>query len=397
MNVTITPSALGGEIAAIPSKSVAHRALICAALADKPTKILNLFPSSDIMATTECIKALGAKFEKDTVYPIKKTESAVLDCNESGSTFRFMLPLSLALGGNFSFKLGGRLPARPISPLYGELSRMGATLSPEGTNPFKAQGKLKSGVYNLPGNVSSQFITGLLLALPLLDGDSEIKIYGRLESAPYIDITRSIQENFSVISSFENNTFYIKGNQKYISPDTFTVEGDWSNGAFWYVADYLSENKVSCTGLMPSSPQGDKAIADILPSLPCTVDAADIPDLIPIICAAASLCKGSTKIINAQRLIIKESNRIEAIYKTLSTLGADIKKTDDGLEIFGKDSLCGGIVDSFNDHRIVMMAAIASIKCKEAVTILNAQAANKSYPGFFDDFKKLGGKIEVTI
>ena len=392
MNIKITPKNLEGSVLAIPSKSVAHRALICAALSDKSTKINNLFSSKDIVATIGCLKALGAKFENGVMYPMEKKDAAVLPCNESGSTLRFMLPVALSLGGEFELEMQGRLPERPLSPLYEELIIHGCIISSQGKNTLLAKGALTSGVYTLPGNVSSQFITGLLLSLPILSGDSEIRILGELESAPYIDITRSVQEKFGVKSEFENNTFYIKGNQKYKSPGEFTVEGDWSNGAFWHCADALSEKKVECTGLDSASKQGDKEIVNILKNLPCRVDAKNIPDLIPAVCAVASLTKGETVIHGAKRLIIKESNRLLAIHDTLSRLGADITLTDDGMIINGKDTLEGGSVQSFNDHRIVMMAAIASIKCTLPVIIEGAQAAAKSYPHFFEDFRKLGGE-----
>jgi len=382
MDVLITPSSLQGTVDAIPSKSVAHRALICAALADKPTKINNLFPSKDIVATENCLRAL---FEKKP-----------LPCSESGSTLRFMLPVALAVGGKFEFLMEGKLPERPLSPLREELEKKGAKISQKGKTLY-AEGKLESGIYNLRGDVSSQFITGLLLALPLLQGDSEIRIEGELQSAPYVDITRSVQEKFGVYSSFENNTFYIKGGQQYKSATEYTVEGDWSNGAFWYCADALSENEVICTGLDKNSPQGDKEIVNILKNLPCTVDARNIPDLIPAVSAVAALTEGVTTIVGAERLAIKESNRLTAIYDTLTKLGADISATPDGLIIKGRKTLSGGEVQSFNDHRIVMMAAIASIKCTAPVKISGAQAASKSYPHFFEDFKKLGGKIKEEI
>ena len=394
MKIKIIPKDLKGSVTAIPSKSVAHRALICAALSEESTKFNNLFFSKDIKATIDCITALGAEFEGGVIYPAKKNKKAKLLCNESGSTLRFMLPVALALGGEFEFEMCGRLPQRPLSPLYGELIKNGCTLSEEGKNPFAASGQLKSGVYCLPGDVSSQFITGLLLALPILSGNSEIEISGTLESAPYIDITRSVQKQFGVYSRFENNTFYINGNQKYKSTGEFTVEGDWSNGAFWHCANRLC-GEVVCTGLDASSAQGDKEIVDILEKLPCRVDAKNIPDLIPAVCAVAATVEGETVIHGAKRLIIKESNRILAICDTLSRLGADITPTDDGMIIKGKKTLSGGEVQGFNDHRIVMMAAIASIKCTAPVIIEGAEAAEKSYPHFFEDFKKLGGEFEV--
>ncbi len=402
MNMTIFPNdALCGTLKAVPSKSFAHRALICAALADKPTKLDNLFYSEDILATIDCLTALGARFEKGTVYPIEnrnKTSTLCgLNCRESGSTLRFMLPLSLALGGDFQFQMAGRLPNRPLEPLYSELIRNGCTLGKQGENPFFASGKLKSGTYTLPGNVSSQFITGLLLSLPLLDGDSEIHIEGKLESAPYIAVTRSVLQSFGIKTAYENNTFFVSGGQTFRSPENYTIEGDWSNAAFWLCADKLSSGKITCAGLNEFSVQGDRQIVDILKRLPSEIDASDIPDLIPVLSAVAAVTEGKTVIYNAKRLIIKESNRLKAIYGLLSKLGADITLTDDGLIICGKPQLNGGTVDSFNDHRMAMTAAIASLKCKNQVTVTRAEAVKKSYPDFWNDFKALGGNIKEEL
>ena len=394
MKIRITPQNLSGTVSAIPSKSVAHRALICAALSKEKTKFHNLFYSADILKTINSLKALGMEFEDETMFPHPAKNKAVLPMGESGSTFRFMLPLSMALGGRFEFSLAGRLPERPISPLYGELIKGGCTLSPEGTNPFVAEGQLKSGVYTLPGNVSSQFITGLLISLPLLSGDSEIKIEGEIESFPYIDITRDVQEKFGVFTHFENNTFYIKGNQEYKSPGEFFIEGDWSNGAFWLSANKICGN-IEIQGLSEKSKQGDREIIEILEKLPTEVDARNIPDLVPIICAVASLTPGKTVIKGARRLRLKESDRILSVCETLKNLGADITPCDDGMIIKGKKTLSGGKTESYGDHRIAMMAAIASIKCTAPVIIEGAEAVEKSYPHFFEDFKALGGIYEV--
>lgn len=385
MKVTVTKGDLSGTIEAIPSKSVAHRALICAALSDNPIHIDNLPNSKDIEATCECIQKL-----------LSNSESKILDCGESGSTLRFLLPVVCALGKECTFKMHGRLPERPLYPLDEQMKIHGCSLKKEGDMLY-VSGKLKGGIYNIPGDVSSQFVTGLLLALPLAEENSEIHISGILESKPYTDITRDIQQKFGVFSEFKDNTFYIKGNQKYISPEFFSVEGDWSNGAFWLSADALTGGKVSCTNLNTSSAQGDKEIVKILNSLPCTVDARDIPDLIPIVSAVASVTAGMTKIINAKRLTLKESDRLLAIDTVLSELGADITRTDDGLIINGKSELTGGTVDSHNDHRIAMMAAIIAIKCQNPVTITRAESVNKSYPEFWDDYKALGGKIKEEI
>ncbi|MBQ7039210.1 MAG: 3-phosphoshikimate 1-carboxyvinyltransferase [Clostridia bacterium] len=385
MKVTITKADLKGSIKAMPSKSSAHRALICSELAENPIKIDNLPNSKDIEATSSCLKALNSA-----------DELKILDCGESGSTLRFLLPVAPALKKNVTFKMHGRLPERPLFPLDKQLENHGCTLKKDG-DLLHVSGKLTGGIFNLPGDVSSQFVTGLLLALPLLDEDSEIHIEGVLESKPYVDMTADVQKKFGVYSKFKDNIFYIKGNQKYSSPKNFTVEGDWSNGAFWLSAGKLTAGKVECTGLDPLSAQGDKEIINILKNLPCTVDARDIPDLIPIVSAVASVTKGETRIINAKRLTLKESDRLLAIYNVLSELGADISRTADGLIINGKEKLMGSVIDSYNDHRIAMMAAIIAIKCEGPVTITLAEAVKKSYPLFWEDYKALGGKIKEEL
>jgi len=385
MKVTITNADLSGKIKAMPSKSSAHRALICSALSDTPIIIDNLPDSKDIDATNGCLKTL-----------ISDSSDKILDCGESGSTLRFLLPVAPALGLNATFKMHGRLPERPLFPLDEQLKTHNCTLAKDG-DLLHVSGKLTGGIYNLPGDVSSQFVTGLLLALPLVDTDSEIHIEGVLESKPYVDMTRDVQKKFGIVSEFNNNIFYIKGNQKYMSPESFTVEGDWSNGAFWLSAGKLTDGKVKCSALDLSSAQGDKEIINILENLPCTVDARDIPDLIPIVSAVASVTKGKTEIINAKRLTLKESDRLSAIDTVLTKLGAAIKRTEDGLIINGKETLSGGEADSFNDHRIAMMAAIIAIKCENPVSITCAEAVKKSYPAFWEDYKALGGKIKEEL
>lgn len=395
MKLTITPSPLSGCVDAIPSKSVAHRALICAALADAPTAIKNLPSSKDIEATLSSLKALGAQVDLPLLSPRIGEKSAVLDVGESGSTLRFLLSVLLAIGGDYDIIMHGRLPERPLYPLDEQLSLHGGFLKKNGCH-LHITGKLVSGTYTLPGDVSSQYITGLLLALPLLEGNSEIRLTSPLESAPYIHLTQTIQKAFGVVSTFSDNTFFVAGSQSYHSPGTYTVEGDWSCGAFWLCADKLSPG-VICRGLDKASFQGDKAICDILPRLPCQIDARDIPDLIPALCAVAAVTPGRTEIVHAQRLMMKESDRLAAIYDVLSSLGADIARTQDGLLLQGVDHLEGGVVDSHNDHRIAMMSAIAAIAASGCVTILGAEAVNKSYPAFWSDYRHLGGHIKEDV
>jgi 3-phosphoshikimate 1-carboxyvinyltransferase len=421
-DVKISPCRLNGVVRAIPSKSQAHRALICAALADKPTTIECEGGSEDIAATTDCLSALGAKIERESgvyiVHPLKREINgsiASLPCGESGSTFRFMLPIAGALGRKVSFVLKGRLPERPLSPLYEELVSHGAELPPQGTNPFYASGRLAPGRYSLDAGVSSQFISGLLFALPLLDGDSELKLTGQAESFPYIELTQAMLEIFGIKTEFKDNVFFISGGQTYHSPGTARVEGDWSNAAFWLGAGAIGAGSVTCAGLNMQSRQGDRAIMDILKKFGARIEvkendsavtasggklrgieinARDIPDLVPILAVVGAAAEGTSVISNAARLRTKESDRLAAVTAVLRALGADVDETDDGLVIHGDAALKGGQVSSRGDHRIAMSAAIAATICAQPVVIQSAQAVNKSYPGFFDDLRSLGGPVQ---
>ncbi len=395
MNVTINPKKLCGEVFAISSKSFAHRMIIAAALADKETKInLNIY-SEDIDATISCIKALGAEVKKEKnyvlFYPVKKSlKDVVLDCNESGSTARFLLPVAAAVSDSFKMVGKGRLPERPLLPLVSEMTKNGVTTDSDRL-PMTVWGRLKPGRYEIAGDISSQYITGLLMALPLLEEKSEIVLTSPLESAAYVDITLDVLSQFGVKIEKTKNGYEVFAS-KYTSPGEISVEGDWSNAAFWVVADRICGN-IKIDGLNMESLQGDMGILTEVGK--DIIDANQIPDLVPILAVAACAKKGRTQIINAQRLRIKESDRLKAVCQTLASLGAEILETDDGLIINGNGKLKGGECDSFNDHRIVMSGAIASCLCEDAVTIRNAQAVNKSYPTFFEDFKKLGGCIEI--
>ena len=415
MEIKIEPGVLNGTVNIIPSKSQAHRALICAALADKPSLVECEVTSNDIDATAECLRALGAEilfkqncFDVSPIKNIEHTDVARLPCLESGSTFRFLLPIAAALGREVSFELKGRLPERPLSPLYEELVRNGCCLSPQGSSPFTIKGKLSSGNYSLNAGVSSQFISGLLFSLPLLQGDSKIELTGKIESFPYIELTLSMLEKFAVEVIYKDTCFYIHGAQKYRSPGKVRVEGDWSNAAFWFAAGAVGGNGITCTGLDIHSRQGDRAMLDILARFGASIeisnfavtvskgelrgieiDAGDIPDLVPILSVVAAAAKGETVIRNAGRLRGKESDRLAAATSVLSELGTDIKETKDGLIIHGGIRLKGGTVSSWRDHRIAMSAAIAAVLCDGPVIIQDAGAVNKSYPGFFDERSKL--------
>ncbi len=446
---------IGGVVPAIASKSHAHRLIIAASLASEETRIRINTSSKDIEATIDCMTKLGARFEKVedgfVVSPIRRDDKVSktysVDCGESGSTLRFLLPILGVLGFDTAITMHGRLSERPLSPLYEEMERHGVTMSEMGSNPFSINRKMSGGIYEIAGNISSQYITGLLLALPMAKEDSEIRVTGKLESRPYVDITLSVLDMFGIDyeemvpdnpASINESTrseistvFSIKGNQQYNSPKECTVSGDWSNAAFFLSAGAMSKDGVTVTGLDMNSPQGDKRIVDLLrefgaditimshddinsgstksdaPLSSVTVkgghlhgidiDAADIPDLVPILSAVAATAEGTTTIRNIERLRIKESDRVKTIIETLTGLGAEIYESSsadsqemnsDGscLVITGKPSLSGGTINSFNDHRIAMTAAVLSIACSGPVTINDPFAVNKSYPSFYEDF-----------
>lgn len=418
MTVKCTSSVLSGTIKAISSKSHAHRVLICAALSQNKTKIYCNVMSKDIAATIDCLKSMGTEIFVDgdtiTVIPKEFNKKSDIDCNESGSTLRFLMPVVSALGIDATITGHGRLPQRPISPLKEEMEKKGVTFHTGNDFPLRLTGQLQSGEYEIQGNISSQFVTGLLFALPLLDGDSKIKLIPPVESKSYLDITISVLRQFGIEIEEKENLYIIKGNQKYISPEEIKVEGDWSNASFFLCAGALSEKGVTVTDLDINSPQGDKKILDVLSLMGAdvtvnrnevtvkknklkgiTVDASDIPDAVPIISVVATACNGDTKIINAGRLRIKESDRIKSVLDMLLSVGADAEETPDGIIIRGGKSLVGGVVNGYNDHRIVMSASILSSLCEKDVIITDSNAVEKSYPDFFANFKKQGGNANV--
>ena len=306
-----------------------------------------------------------------------------MDCCESGSTLRFMLPIAGALGVDTTFKLAGRLSSRPLSPLWEEMERMGCTLTRPTEDTIRCHGKLKCGDYSIDGSVSSQFITGLLLALSLHKGKSRLSITGKVESKPYITMTEQAMALF--------------GAPDYHSPGLVTVEGDWSNGAFWLAAKAL-DSRIEITGLDPDSAQGDRAVFDMLPRLSeknQTISAADIPDLVPILAVAAAAMNGA-EFKDIHRLRLKESDRVASVIAMLTALGGKADATEDTLTVF-PCTFKGGTVDACNDHRIAMAAAIAATVCTAPVTILGADCVKKSYPGFWEEFNRLGGKYELNL
>lgn len=425
---------LNGVIRAPSSKSEAHRALIVAALAglygagDHVRQVRCTDLNQDIEATVRCLQGLGAGISREgedfLVTPIKKIpEQAILDCGESGSTLRFLLPVCCALGSvkgapeGFTVSLvgHGRLPERPLSPLYEELAAHGAILSPMGSNPLVVQGKLTAGDYAVDGGVSSQFISGLLFALPLLGGDSSLSVTGKIESIPYIYMTTDAISRVTGAVGGNLPCYSILGRDAHptIPSDdgTSLVGGDWSGAAFFLTAGVLcgEGRSITLTGLDTHSRQGDKAIVEVLRSMggdireteggglvACSsqlhgvkIDATQIPDLVPILAVAASVAEGETVIYGASRLRLKESDRLRTVTDMLTALGGDITETPDGLIVRGVPSLRGGAVDAVGDHRIAMSGAVAATVCLDAVTIMGAESVAKSYPAFWDEFERL--------
>lgn len=412
MDLTIIPGKLSGEVNIPASKSISHRALICAALANGTSDIRNITMSEDIQATMDVLTELGASFKINgnciTVTGIDTpAENAVLRCNESGSTLRFMIPVACALGTVSEFQGKGRLPKRPIDIYTRELSDKGVIFDYNNDMPFTVSGKLTGGEFHVEGDVSSQFITGLLLALPLCPEDSVIKLTSTLQSRPYVDITINCLKRFGIEIHENENEYMIKGNQKYHA-ENFDVEADFSQAAFFITANAIGNN-VTINNLPDASlsSQGDKKIIEIAESIcynkkagvfeDITIDASDIPDLVPIVSVLCSLSGCRTFITNAQRLRIKESDRLETTAQMINNLGGNVTVTDDGLIISPVEKFTGGTVHSFNDHRIAMATAIAASAADGRVFIKNFDSIKKSYPDFLADYKKLGGKVQNGI
>ena len=390
------------DIDIIPSKSDAHRALICSALSETPCEIVCSASSEDIEATKACLAALQEGRRE-------------MRCKESGSTLRFLLPVMGALGYGADFYPEGRLPERPLSPLYEELTAHGCRLSSKGSVPFTIEGQLRPGDYRIPGNVSSQYVSGRLFALPLLEGDSRICIEGALESRGYVDMTRETLKAFGIVTREEDFGYTVFGGQKYRGPEIYTVEGDWSSACFWLAAGAFLQAGICVRGISAASLQGDKEIVPLLRRFGAktemkenctvvkkgelkgiTIDASQIPDMVPVLSVLACGARGTTEIRRAERLRIKESDRLAAICQVLNGLGADIEELPDGLVIHGTGTLKGGEASSWGDHRIAMMSAVASLICGGKVILKGSEAVRKSYPDFFRVMEEAGlaGNIE---
>lgn len=380
MNITLQPGVLAGSIRVPSSKSMAHRMMICAAFGKIGSKLILNGINDDIVATAEALNQIGPAIIRTEqgfdIHPYgsngdRGPASVYIRCHESGSTLRFLLPVVGALGINTIFDMEGRLPHRPLSPLWEEMERMGCQLSRPETNQIQCTGQLRPGHYRMDGGVSSQFISGLMMALPLIAGKSSLEITGQVESRPYIEMTRS------VLASFRDS-----------SPAQIEVEGDWSSAAFWLAANSLG-SRITVQGLNETSPQGDRQIVELLPKLEknCVLSAADIPDLVPILAVVAAARQGAT-FTDVRRLRLKESDRIASVIAMLDSLGGQATATENTLTVHGT-GLRGGTVDSFGDHRIAMAAAIAATVCAQPVTILGAECVKKSYPSFWEHRQQL--------
>jgi len=391
MDIKIEPARLSGSIAAIPSKSYAHRILTACALADKPTEVLMEVISDDIRSASQSLTALGTelKAEQDSVIvsPIRSVYCPSVNCGESGTMARFLLPIAAALYDNGVITGEGSLLNRPFETLCDVLERNGCTFISK-KMPISFHGRIKHGNYKIRGDESSQYISGLLFALPLLDGDSKITLTTPFESSGYVDMTLHVLKIFGIAIGCEHGVFEIKGRQTYRSPKTITVEGDWSNAAFWLAAG------VDVTGLDTDSLQKDKQILTVKDEN--EIDASEIPDLAPILSVMAAVKNSVTRIYNVRRLRLKESDRIKSTANMLLSLGCETAAYDNEIVISGCGKMRGGTVDGANDHRIVMAAAIASCFCIQPVTIIGAQAVNKTYHDFFEDFNRLGGRAVVV-
>lgn len=412
MNFVISPGTRTGAVCIPASKSQAHRLLICAVLGKNPVTVCCDGLNADILATIACLRALGAKITEDSgalrVEPIKETPGGlcVLPCGESGSTLRFLLPVVGALGANAVFLREGRLPERPLEPLLSELVRGGMAFRSEGEKLFCA-GRLAPGAYTLPGNISSQYISALLFALPRLAGDSTLSITGARESEGYIAMTENALAQSGIRLYKTDSGYDIPGGQICSLPGTVEVEGDYSSAAFFLCMGALSRAGITVSGLRADSAQGDRAVLDTLRAMGAVVeetpsgitvrrgalrgtviDAGPVPDLIPALCALAAAAEGETRVVNAARLRLKESDRLATTAGLLSALGADIEELPEGLVVRG-GALRGGAVSAQHDHRIAMAAAVAACSCTEPVTVEGWDCTNKSYPRFREDFNAL--------
>ncbi len=428
MNRTVKAGLRTGTVKIPSSKSFAHRMLICAAMGEQESTLVCDGLSDDILATVDCLNALGSTIqirklsERESlirVIPIPKslmqrnkqccsyTKTAVLPVKESGSTLRFLLPIAGVLGVRTEFVMEGRLPKRPLAPYDDLLRAHGMKIDADG-NTLYCSGNLESGSYELPGNISSQFISGLLMSLPYLKENSALNIQGDLESEGYVRITEDVLKQAGIKLSRHGQRYNIPGSQVSGLPPELPVEGDWSNAAFFLSMGSVSEHGITVKGLTSSSLQGDREVLPILTRFgavvsenehgitvrkgeccPLLIDAAKIPDLIPVLSVLACAADGESRIINAGRLRLKESDRLRSTAEMITSLGGAVDELQDGLVIHGTGELCGGVVNPHRDHRLAMSAAAAACICRENVIVKDAECVAKSYPDFWNDFLSL--------
>ena len=419
--LTITPTKLKGKIVLPPSKSLAHRAIICASLAKGISRIDNIEYSDDIKATISCMKALGTQIEEHGNYVVIDgtttftNSKCEMDCNESGSTLRFMVPIALVEPNNVHFIGQGRLGQRPLNTYYEIFERQNIEyMYKNGVLDLYAIGRLQADEFVIPGNISSQFISGLMFALPLLENDSTIKVDGLLESKGYIDLTLDMLKDFGIeIENHDYQSFTIKGNQAY-QPCNKRVEADFSQAAFYLVASALGSDLI-IQDLNLDSSQGDKMVLEYLLQMGCEleelddgirltaknlkaieVDASQCPDVIPVLSVALGMAKGTSRVVNAKRLRIKECDRIEATVDLLSTLGGKITSDESTMTITGVDHYTGGSCHTYDDHRLAMSIGIIATVAQGPVHLDNKECVGKSYPKFWDDYTMLGGLIHAS-
>ena len=414
MSMTLAPGERTGCVRIPASKSQAHRLLICAALGAGETTVECDGVSADIEATARCLSALGAHMEaagagRFKVSPITCAPEGrcELYCGESGSTLRFLLPVAGALGVRAVFHMEGRLPERPLAPLDDVLRAHGMGITRQGES-LVCEGKLTPGEYEISGGVSSQYISGLLLALPRLDADSRLTVTGTLESAGYVAMTEDALRLAGIEYEKHGQSYDIPGRQAGRLPEACRAEGDWSNAAFFLCMGALSRGGVTVRGLDMASLQGDRAVLDILRRFGAEVeplcggarvrrgalraieiDAAQIPDLVPVLGVTAAAARGTTRIINAGRLRLKESDRLKSTARLIASLGGTAEELPDGLIIHGREALDGGSVETWRDHRIAMAAAAAACACRRAVSLDDSRCVEKSYPRFWEDYASL--------
>ena len=416
MKITVRPGSLAGKIAAIPSKTYAHRILICAALSDGKTEISGLYLSRDVLATINCLNALGVKTELDgdkcIVYPAEFLPEAKLDCEESGSTLRFLLPLVASMGVKAEFVGRGKLPTRPMRPLIDALTPCGGIFDRD-LLPIRTGGAIKGEVFTIDGSLSSQYVTGMLFALAAMGGKKTLNIVGKEVSSSYIDVTIEVLRAFGVKVTRQKNVILVDAPERLLSPGKMTVEGDWSNASYFLTAGVVGGDPVTVTGLKYPSAQADSAIVDILrrmgakmvvgdnevtayPSELCgtDIDVSDCPDSALILSVAAAHAEGETVFINTDRLKIKECDRQNAIVQNLQKCEINAKIEEDKIIVKG-GKIARSDLSGFCDHRMIMSAAVLSLD--EGGTIDDIDAVDKSYPTFFEDMKKLGGKYDLSI